>query len=93
MKLYEAKHLEKDTLKRIRSGIEEWDRFLKSAAHVYRYSFADQVMIYAQKPEATALMFQMNIQRSWQMTFILWMKVWRQRLRIWTADMRRSELR
>lgn len=31
MKLYEAKHLEKDTLKRIRSGIEEWDRFLKSA--------------------------------------------------------------
>ena len=54
MKLYEAKHLEKDTLKRIRSGIEEWDRFLKSAAHVYRYSFADQVMIYAQKPEATA---------------------------------------
>lgn len=54
MKLYEAKHLEQDTLKRIRSGIEEWDRFLKSAAHVYRYSFADQVMIYAQKPEATA---------------------------------------
>ena len=48
MKLYEAKHLEQDTLKRIRSGIEEWDRFLKSAAHVYRYSFADQVMIYAE---------------------------------------------
>ena len=33
---------------------ELWQRFLLTAARVYKYPFADQLLIYAQRPEATA---------------------------------------
>ena len=33
---------------------EAWMRFLDSAAWFYKYSFADQVLIFAQRPDATA---------------------------------------
>lgn len=36
-----------------RSG-ENWKAFLTLASRVYRYSFEDQILIYAQKPDATA---------------------------------------
>ena len=32
----------------------EWSSFLNTAARMYKYPFQDQVMIYAQRPEATA---------------------------------------
>jgi hypothetical protein len=31
-----------------------WTQFLESAARLYKYPFQDQLMIYAQRPEATA---------------------------------------
>ena len=33
---------------------EEWERFLRLASKMYKYSFPDQLMIYAQRPDATA---------------------------------------
>jgi hypothetical protein len=33
---------------------ESWAKFLDSAAKMYKYPFADQVLIHAQRPEATA---------------------------------------
>ena len=33
---------------------ENWTAFLKSAAWQYKYSFQDQLFIYAQRPDATA---------------------------------------
>ncbi len=33
---------------------DNWKSFLKTAANNYKYSFPDQVLIYAQKPDATA---------------------------------------
>ena len=33
---------------------EEWPSFLDTAARMYKYPFSDQLMIYAQRPEATA---------------------------------------
>ena len=33
---------------------ESWTKFLDSAAKMYKYPFADQVLIHAQRPEATA---------------------------------------
>ena len=38
----------------ISSSPEKFMRFLKTAANNYKYSFDDQVLIYAQKPGATA---------------------------------------
>ena len=33
---------------------EHWAEFLITAARLYKYPFADQLMIYAQRPDATA---------------------------------------
>ncbi len=46
--------LYKDTLERISSNSKEWKDFLKTASMNYKYSFCEQVLIYAQKPEARA---------------------------------------
>lgn len=44
----------KETAKRLASGRDEWKAFLSTSARNYLYSFEDQIMIYAQRPEATA---------------------------------------
>ena len=36
------------------SEYKNWTAFLRSAAWQYKYSFADQVSIFAQRPDATA---------------------------------------
>ena len=33
---------------------EHWANFLTAASRLYKYNFADQLMIYAQRPDATA---------------------------------------
>ena len=43
-----------DTLKEITSNSENWIKFLQTASNNYKYSFNEQVLIYAQKPNATA---------------------------------------
>ncbi len=44
----------KETLKEITKSGEDWVNFLKTASNNYKYSFNEQVLIYAQKPNATA---------------------------------------
>jgi hypothetical protein len=46
--------LSDSTLRDLTNRRGEWQRFLTTAARLYKYSFQDQVMIYAQKPDATA---------------------------------------
>ena len=43
-----------DTLKEITNSSENWIKFLETASNNYKYSFNEQVLIYAQKPNATA---------------------------------------
>ena len=43
-----------DTLTHLMNSPQEWMSFLNTAARMYKYEFSDQVMIYAQKAEATA---------------------------------------
>ena len=42
------------TLKEL-SGRDYWLEYLRSAAHLYKYSFRDSLLVYAQKPDATAV--------------------------------------
>ena len=44
----------KDASEQITSGWEPWTGFLTMAARLYKYPFADQLMIYKQRPDATA---------------------------------------
>ena len=53
-KFYEMKQLADDTFLRITSDVNEWKRFLKTAARISRYPFKEQLLIYAQNPDATA---------------------------------------
>lgn len=43
-----------DTINSITSSTSRWAKFLTSASHMYKYPFADKVMIYAQRPYASA---------------------------------------
>ena len=43
-----------EILKDITSSSENWIKFLNTASNNYKYSFNEQVLIYAQKPNATA---------------------------------------
>ena len=46
--------LSKDTEKNITETSGNWKDFLQSAGNLYKYSFHEQMLIYAQKPDATA---------------------------------------
>ena len=43
-----------EQLLQISATEENWKMFLDAASRFYKYSFPDQVLIYAQKPEAVA---------------------------------------
>ena len=43
-----------ETAKRLSSDPEKWMKFLAGASRIYLYPFQDQLLIYAQRPEATA---------------------------------------
>jgi len=42
------------TINEIAARSGNWQRFLDTAARLYKYPFHDQMMIYAQRPDATA---------------------------------------
>ena len=46
--------LARETAKRISANREEWIRYLDVASRLYKYPFEDQILIYAQRPDATA---------------------------------------
>jgi len=46
--------LSKDTGKNITESPGNWKKFLQSVGNLYKYSFHEQILIYAQKPDATA---------------------------------------
>ena len=58
------------TTARITNGGRAWMDFLTSAARMYKYDYRDQVLIYAQKPDATACI---EMER-WNRRFHRWVK-------------------
>lgn len=44
-----------ETIQEISKDKEKWLSFLKSASFNYKYRFDEQILIYAQKPQATAV--------------------------------------
>ena len=53
-KLQQIRDLSLETSKEITSTPEKWLEFLDTSSNNYKYSFQDQVLIYAQRPDATA---------------------------------------
>ena len=51
---HEIKGLAEFTAKAIVSDEREWKKFLHTAGHMYKSPFREQMLIYAQRPDATA---------------------------------------
>ena len=46
--------LAEETAKEVVRNEENWRRYLNTASRLYKYPFKEQLLIYAQRPEATA---------------------------------------
>ena len=46
--------LSEETAKRVTRNDESWKKYLNTASRLYKYPFKDQLLIYAQRPDATA---------------------------------------
>ena len=53
-KLETTKNLFNDEIQEITKNAESWIKFLDTASYNYKYNFSDQVLIYAQRPDAIA---------------------------------------
>jgi hypothetical protein len=51
---HEIKGLAEFNAKTIVSDEEQWKKFMHTAGHMYKYPFREQMLIYAQRPDATA---------------------------------------
>ena len=54
-KILKTTQLYNSRLKHITSSVEYWQEFIKTSAKFYKYSFPEQVLIAAQRPEAEAV--------------------------------------
>ena len=54
MRYSDAVDLYKQTIESLQQP-EQWQKFLQTAARLYKYPFSDQVMIFAQRPDAEAV--------------------------------------
>lgn len=54
-KLYAMEQLTEEVAKDVAVSPQEWMRFLNTASRLYKYTFPEQLLIYAQRPEATAV--------------------------------------
>ena len=53
-KITEIRELYNDTINDVTKSENKWLDFLKTASLNFKYSFNDQILIYAQRPDATA---------------------------------------
>ena len=53
-KYHEISMLAGETAKRVSKNGAEWAKYLETAARLYKYPFEDQMLIYAQRPDANA---------------------------------------
>lgn len=70
MNYYQATELYQQTLKKIAHDEFTWKQFLSTSCKNYRLSFDDMVMIYAQRPNAIAVL-EMD---DWNKKYGLWIK-------------------
>lgn len=70
MRYHDATILYQQTLKEISRNEQNWAAFLRSACRNYRLPFADMVLIYAQRPDATAVLEM----EEWNKRYGLWIR-------------------
>ena len=74
-KLYAMELLTEEVAKDVAANPQEWMRFLNTASRLYRYTFPEQLLIYAQRPGATA---------------VASMEIWNQKMYRWIKGFQRN---
>lgn len=82
MQYENATALYHETLKKISHNEMNWTAFLRAASHNYRLPFADMVMIYAQRPDATAVLKM----EEWNKRYGLWIRPGSKGIAVFDAD-------
>lgn len=54
-KLQEYRRMSEEAQRQLTGSLERWQSFLATASRLYKYPYHEQVMIHAQRPDATAL--------------------------------------
>ena len=53
-KLQEYRRMSEEAQRQLTGSLERWQSFLATASRLYKYPYHEQVMIHAQRPDATA---------------------------------------
>ncbi len=53
-KLQTISELSDQTVQRVTQSEDDWKQYLATAARIFKYPFDEQLLIYAQRPDATA---------------------------------------
>lgn len=53
-KLQEYRRMSEEAQRQLTASLERWQSFLATASRLYKYPYHEQVMIHAQRPDATA---------------------------------------
>ena len=53
-KITETRQLYKEVINELSQSAENWRKFLDSSSWNFKYDFDDQILIYAQRPDARA---------------------------------------
>ncbi len=53
-KLQTISELSDQTVQRVTQSEDDWKQYLATAARIFKYPFDEQILIYAQRPDATA---------------------------------------
>ena len=72
----------------ITGSYQGWTEFLQTAARLYKYPYSEQLMIYAQRPDATACAeydFWNNRMGRYEYCLIAGHKVWTDCMGVWYA--------
>lgn len=52
-KLQEYRRMSEEAQRQLTGSLERWQSFLATASRLYKYPYHEQVMIHAQRPDAT----------------------------------------
>ena len=79
-----ASQLASQTAREVTRDAESWKRYLTTASRIFKYPFEDQILIYAQRPDATACA-EMDL---WNNTMRRWVKARSTGIALLTKDAR-----
>lgn len=65
-RLQEVKNIYKEIMNRVTSSADKWKNFLNFSSRIYKYKFDNKILIYAQKPDATAVATMVFWNREWE---------------------------